>query len=66
MHKPIVDSEIRKFNAERIEHWDGVSREKENPQRFSAFYHQLLRHYYSFFISPGLRVLELGSSQGIY
>ena len=64
MHKPIVDSEIHKFNAERIEHWDGVSREKENPKRFSAFYHQLLRHYHSFFISPGLRVLELGCSHG--
>jgi len=64
MHKPIVDSGIQKFNVERIKHWDGVSRKKESPKRFSAFYHQLLRHYYSFFISPGLRVLELGCSHG--
>ncbi len=64
MKKPIVDSAMRKFSKERIDHWDRVSRKKENPKRFSGFYHQVLRHYYSFFISPGLRILELGCSHG--
>jgi len=64
MHKLIIDTARRKFSNKRIEHWDRVSRDKESPKRFSAFYHQLLRHYYSFFVSPGLRVLELGCAHG--
>ena len=55
-----VDSAITKFTQERIRHWDRVSHTKEKPNRPSAFYYRLLRHYYSFSISPGLRVLELG------
>ena len=64
MQKSIVGSAMHKFSKQRFEHWDRVSRKKENPKRFSAFYHQLLKQYYSFFISPGLRVLELGCSHG--
>jgi SAM-dependent methyltransferase len=64
MKQPMIDSAIQKFSKERIEHWDRVSLKKEKPQRASAFYHQLLKYYYSFFVSPGLRVLELGCSHG--
>ena len=64
MQKSVAVSTMREFNAKRMCHWDRISRKKENPNRFSAFYHQLLRHYCSFFISPGLRVLELGCSHG--
>ena len=64
MQSPNVDSAERKFRQERIEHWDRVSRKKERPNNFSAVYHQLLEHYYGFYVSPGLRVLELGCAHG--
>jgi SAM-dependent methyltransferase len=59
-----MDPAKYRYQKRRMAHWDRVSRKKENPKRFSVFYHQLLRHYYSFFVSPGLRVLEFGCSHG--
>ena len=64
MQSSKVDSAINKFTRKRIRHWDRVSGTKEKPDRSSAFYYELLRHYYSFFISSDLKVLELGCAHG--
>jgi len=64
MRKPDIDSGSRKFLQERIAHWDSVSRKKTKPRRVGKFYHRLLKHYYKFFVPPGLRILELGCSHG--
>lgn len=53
-----------RYKKERIAHWDRISSKMENARRPGAFYHKLLQHYYSFFIPPGLRILELGCSHG--
>ncbi len=64
MQKPLIDSARHRFSGERIEHWDRVSLKKEHPKHFSAVYHELLEHYYAFYVSPGLRVLEIGCAHG--
>jgi len=52
------------FRQNRINHWNRVSQQKENPGRPGVFYHKLLQHYYDFLIPPGLRILELGCGHG--
>lgn len=64
MQKALIDSTKRHFSRQRIEHWDRVSGKKERPKHFSAVYHQLLEHYYTFYIPAGLKVLELGCAHG--
>jgi 2-polyprenyl-3-methyl-5-hydroxy-6-metoxy-1,4-benzoquinol methylase len=59
-----LDRAKHRYQKERIAHWDKVAPNTENPDRPSAFYHQLLEKYYRFFIPPGLRVLELGCGLG--
>ena len=53
-----------RYRKKRIAHWNQVSHKKEDPARLGAFYHQLLHHYFKFFIPPGLRILELGCGHG--
>ena len=61
--RPIEPVKQRYQNL-RIEHWDRVSPQKENPNRAGAFYQKLLQHYYQFLIPSGMRVLELGCGHG--
>ncbi|MFC1828012.1 glycosyltransferase [Thermodesulfobacteriota bacterium] len=58
------DTAKHRYQKKRIAHWDKVAPYAENPDRPSAFYHQLLEKYYRFFVPPGLRVLEVGCGLG--
>ncbi len=53
-----------RYQKQRMAHWDKVSLKKASSKRPGAFYHQLLKHYYKFLISAGLRILELGCGHG--
>lgn len=59
-----IDPVQRRYQKQRINHWDRVSPQKENARRAGAFYQKLLQHYYKFLIPPGMRILELGCGHG--
>ncbi|CAK8715624.1 MAG: Glycosyltransferase involved in cell wall bisynthesis [Candidatus Electronema aureum] len=52
-----------RYTSERIAHWNRIA---TNCQKgiCSKFYHELLCHYYKFFVPLGLRILEIGSGEG--
>jgi ubiquinone/menaquinone biosynthesis C-methylase UbiE len=54
----------RKYTEERRIHWDNVARHTDHWHSMGLYYHKRLAEVYSFVISPGQRVLELGCAQG--
>lgn len=53
---------VEKYREERVKHWDGVATRKR--PGWSNYYHQRIAARYQTFITPGLRILELGSGEG--
>ncbi|UCH22575.1 MAG: glycosyltransferase [Deltaproteobacteria bacterium] len=59
-----IDQARRRYQVNRIAHWDRVSDQKEKPRQAARFYHRLIQHYYKFLVPKGLRVLEIGCGHG--
>lgn len=54
----------QKFTQARQAHWDAVARKRDSWRGMGTWYHRRLENIYRFLISPGQRVLELGSGTG--
>ena len=52
------------YRATRIAHWQGVASAGSERRGPAWAYHRRLAHIYRFLVPPGLRVLELGCSDG--
>ncbi|MQA30632.1 MAG: glycosyltransferase [Luteitalea sp.] len=52
------------YRARRIAQWDGVAAARVERRGPTRAYHRRLEHVYRFLVAPGLRVLELGCSDG--
>ncbi|HEX8992360.1 MAG TPA: bifunctional class I SAM-dependent methyltransferase/glycosyltransferase family 2 protein [Anaerolineales bacterium] len=62
--QPSFDAAGQAYRASHIAHWDQIARKRDNWHGWSANYHRRLREVYSFLISPGQRVLEVGCGTG--
>jgi ubiquinone/menaquinone biosynthesis C-methylase UbiE len=52
------------FTKTRRSHWDAIARKRDNWRGMGIWYHRRLEEIYRFLISPGQRVLEIGSGTG--
>lgn len=48
----------------RIAHWDAIARKRDSWRSMGRWYHRRLEEIYRFLVSPGQRVLEIGSGAG--
>jgi len=59
-----ADIAARRYQWERIAHWDHVARRLDKWSGAGVFYQKQLAHYYKLLVPPGLRVLEVGCGLG--
>jgi len=59
-----IDSAEEKHRATRQAHWDAIARKRDNWKGMGSWYHQRIEQIYRFLVSPGQRVLEIGSGTG--
>ena len=52
------------YRARRVAHWDALAGSSADRKAPARSYHRRLAHIYQFLVPPGLRVLELGCSEG--
>jgi ubiquinone/menaquinone biosynthesis C-methylase UbiE len=58
------DPAEKKHQATRQIHWDTIARKRDSWRGMGGWYHRRLEQIYRFLISPGQRVLEVGSGTG--
>ena len=64
MNSPLFDSAGQTYQQTRIAQWDKVARMRDAWRGWGGSYHKRLREVYRFLVSPGQRVLEIGSGYG--
>lgn len=60
----LTDLTALAYRRERIAHWDAIARKRDAWRGWGGAYHRRLAEIYRFLISPGRRVLEVGSGTG--
>ncbi len=58
------DDAGRLHQQTRIAHWDAIARKRDTWHSMGGWYHRRLQEIYRFLVSPGQRVLEIGSGTG--
>lgn len=64
MNHPLFDSAGQIYQQTRIAQWDKVARLRDSWRGWGGSYHKRLKEVYRFLVSPGQRVLEIGSGYG--
>ncbi len=54
----------KNFTKTRQSHWDAIAQKRDSWRGMGIWYHRRLEQVYRFLISPGQRVLEVGSGTG--
>ena len=58
------DISFQRYQNERTDHWDSISRKLDQWKTWGGAYHNRLEQVYSSIIPPGLKILELGCGDG--
>ena len=58
------DSAEQNHREARQSHWDAIARKRDSWRGMGIWYHRRIEQIYRFLISPGQRVLEIGSGTG--
>ena len=61
---PPFDSAGKTYQRTRIIHWDSIARKRDLWQGMGKWYHQRLAEIFRFYVSPNMRVLEIGCADG--
>lgn len=61
---PRLDLAGRRYQQQRMAHWDAVSEQFQPHSRVGRWYQEQLLHYYRLLVPTGVRVLELGCGNG--
>ncbi|HSG42492.1 MAG TPA: methyltransferase domain-containing protein, partial [Anaerolineales bacterium] len=61
---PPFDSAGETYQQTRMSHWDSVARKRDSWQGMGKWYHRRLTEIYRFYVSPNMRVLEIGCADG--
>lgn len=64
MNSPLFDSAGQQYQQTRMAQWDKVARMRDTWRGWGGAYHKRLKEIYRFLVSPGQRVLEIGSGYG--
>ena len=59
-----LDSAEQNHREARQSHWDAIARKRASWRGMGVWYHRRIEQIYRFLISPGQRVLEIGSGTG--
>lgn len=58
------DISFQRYQNERTDHWDSISRRLDHWKTWGGAYHKRLEQVYTHIIPPGLTILELGCGDG--
>jgi ubiquinone/menaquinone biosynthesis C-methylase UbiE len=61
---PPFDSAGESYQQTRMSHWDSVSQKRDSWKGMGKWYHRRLAEIYQFYVSPNMRVLEIGCADG--
>ena len=61
---PNFDAAGQTYQQTRISHWDAIARKRDAWQGMGRWYHRRLAEIYRFYVTPGMRVLEIGCADG--
>jgi ubiquinone/menaquinone biosynthesis C-methylase UbiE len=61
---PPLDWAGKTYQETRIAHWDSIARKRDSWQGMGGWYHRRLAEIYKFYVSPNMRVLEIGCGDG--
>jgi SAM-dependent methyltransferase len=64
MNNPLFDQAGQTYQQTRMAQWDSVARMRDAWRGWGGSYHKRLAEVYRFLVSPGQRVLEIGSGFG--
>jgi SAM-dependent methyltransferase len=59
-----IDPAEQTYREARQSHWDAIARKRDSWRGMGYWYHRRIADMYRFLISPGQRVLEIGSGAG--